>query len=282
MAFMAYTQLVFSRSKSDTKERLRDWLRGEAMLALASAVVTFLLSPGTISERVSLGIVIPLAGIGAWVIGLFTWNLVAAPARLHGDQESKHITEITTARDQISCLQGKLAKLTPPFELAEEDPKVFLKPLNHEFVSLGLIGFELFNDGQRVNPAQGITIHTIACIPDVRFEYVDVLRANETKRIVPTLSEYLSPACDILSELDKAWRQAWEQEDSINEVMKNEAEFPFEIKLSYCDFRPRQFETTISLRYCPVEHDSTLRASIGSNRGLTLIKVTNTSFKRLA
>lgn len=280
--FMAYTRIVFSRAKADTKERLREWLRQEALLVIATAIVTYLFSPGTKWERALLGIVIPLAGVGAWVVGLFIWNLVIAPSKIYEDQERDHTTEITDARDQISSLRIELAKLTPPFQMAEEDPKVFMKPLNQDFASLGLIGFELLNDGQRVNPAQGITVQTISCIPDVRFEYVDYLRANENKRIAPTLSDYFLPACNILSELDKAWRQAWEQEDSINEVMRNEAEFPFEIKISYRDFRPRQFETTVSLRYCPVEHDALLREDIAMNRGYTLIKVIDTRFRRLS
>jgi hypothetical protein len=282
MAFIAHTQRVFSRAKADTKERLREWLRGEAMLAAATAIATYFLSPGTKWERALLGILIPLVGIAAWVAGLFIWNFVIAPSKIYEDQERNHASTISDARDQVTALRIELAKLTAPFEMAEEDPRVFMKPLNQEFKSLGLIGFELLNDGQRVNPAQGITVQIIPRLPGLTFEYVDYLRANELKRITPIISDYFVPqACDILSELNKAWRQAWD-EKSVNEVMVNEAEFPFEIKIYYRDFRPRQFDTTVSLRYCPVDHDAILREGFAVNRGYTPIKVTDTRFRRLS
>jgi hypothetical protein len=280
--FMSHTRLVYGRAKRDTKKRLREWLSQEALLAIATAIVAYFFSPGTRAERALLGIGIPLAGVGAWIIGLFIWNLVVAPSEIYGEQERNHTNEITTARDQISCLKSELARLTPPFQLAEEDHRVFMKPLNHEFKSLGLVGFELVNDGQRVNPAQGITVQIIPHLPAIRFEYVDWLRANELKRITPIISDYFVPQpCNILSELDKAWRKAWDDK-SLTEVMINEAEFPFEIKLYYRDFRPRQFETTVSLRYCPVDYDAICREGVGVNRGYIPIKVTDTTFRRLS
>jgi hypothetical protein len=158
--------------------------------------------------------------------------------------------KIASAR--IASLQQELSKLAPILEMAEEDPKVYLRPLNQEFLMLGFMGFELINDGQRVNPAQGVAVQTIPCIPSVHFELVDHLRANESKRILPTTDGYISPSHDILSALNESWRNAWERQE-LNEVMELDAEFPFEIKIAYHDFRPRKFETTVNLRYCPVE-----------------------------
>jgi hypothetical protein len=44
------------------------------------------------------------------------------------------------------------SKLRPPdLVLAEEDPKVYLEPMNDEFVKLGYIPFKFSNKGQRVN-----------------------------------------------------------------------------------------------------------------------------------
>lgn len=210
------------------------------------------------------------------------YRLLMAPSTVHQNQEREHSTAIQKANDEVASLRRELARLTPVLEMAEEDPRVFLKPLNRDMVARGLIRFELLNDGQRVNPAQGITIQTISCIPLVHFEYVDSLRANENKTITPTIETCFSGVCNIIAELDKAWQEAWEREETKNQVMIDEAEFPFEIRISYQDFRPRRFETTVSLRYCPVEYQALLNADSLPRREYTFLKVTGTNFRRLA
>jgi hypothetical protein len=184
--------------------------------------------------------------------------------------------------EKYSRVKAALDALTPPFAVAEEDPKVYLRPLNDQFVARGVMAFEVLNDGQRVNPAEGITVHTIPSIPLVRFEYIDVLRANQPKTIIPVIGDDIFPSNNILSELDKAWRQAWESEESKNEVMVREAEFPFEIKIAYHDSKRRTFEATTNLRYCPVEHQAALSAKGSHGDILKVVPSAEPRFRRLS
>lgn len=164
-------------------------------------------------------------------------------------------------------------------QLAEEDPRVWLFPLNAEFLSNGFMVFELSNQGQRVNPAQGITVQPITCAPSVRFDYVDCLLANEHKRVTPTIGEDIFPTHNILSELEKAWRASWEEGDSDPERV----DFEFQIRIRYRDFRERQFETTVTLNYRPLEvHEASRNVLANKHREYQFLKVTNTEFKRLS
>lgn len=210
-------------------------------------------------------------------------RLAAAPWKLYQVQAAEHAKAMQIANESIASMRRELSTFAPILEMAEEDPKVFLKPLNAEFVSLGFMVFEVLNDGQRVNPAQGITVQTIPCVPLVRFEYIDSLQANERKRVSPTIGDDILPSYNVLPELNKAWREAWDR-GGASDAMTEEAEFPFEIKIRYHDFRPRQFETTVSLRYCPVDDDAARRSALGSSkRGeYTFLKVTGTKFRRLS
>jgi hypothetical protein len=160
---------------------------------------------------------------------------------------------------KYSSVKEELDALRPPFTLAEEDPKVYITPLNDQFVSRGFMAFELLNDGQRVNPAEDITVQIIPSIPDVRFAYIDLLREKEAKIIAPIIGDDMFPSHNILSELDKAWRQAWESEETKNEAMMKEAEFPFEIKVNYRDSKSRTFEAITRFRYCPIEYEAAMK-----------------------
>jgi hypothetical protein len=163
--------------------------------------------------------------------------------------------------------------------MAEEDPRVYLVPLNAEYVSLGYMAFELSNRGQRVNPAQGITVHTISCAPSIRFAYVDCLDPTERKRVVPMVEDDIFPVKNVLTELEQAWKDSWEGGESD----PTRVELEFQIKITYRDFRPRHFETTVSLKYCPLElHEVSKNSFQNRHREYEFIKVTDTQFRRLS
>jgi hypothetical protein len=132
---------------------------------------------------------------------------------------------------------------------------------------------------ERVNPAQGITVQTIPCAPSVRFDYVDCLLANEHKRVMPMGGD-IAPTRNILPDLHKAWRASW----GGAECDPERVDFEFQIKITYRDFRPRIFETTVTMKYCPLEVDAANRNFPEStkHREYTFIKVTDTKFRRLS
>jgi hypothetical protein len=267
--FVAHCRLVLKSGRKETWERLRDWLKGEALLASVTGLFAYFLSPGTRSERFIVAVLIPLAGLCAWIVLLFLWRTLLAPSSIYKAQA-----------DTISALRQRIAQLEKSTsQMAEEDPRVYLAPLNAEFRSNGFMVFELFNQGQRVNPAQGITVQPIPCAPLVRFDYVDCLLANEHKRVVPTIGEDFIPTHNILPELEKAWSASWEDGESDSEGV----DFEFEIKLTYRDFRHRQFETTVTLKYFPLEYLEASRNILANNRSeYRFLKVINTEFKRLS
>jgi hypothetical protein len=163
-------------------------------------------------------------------------------------------------------------------QLAEEDPRVYLDPINSEFVSHGYIPFKVSNKGQRINPAQGITVQPIQCAPSIKFGYVDRLDMNEEKRLIPTVEDGdIFPRYSILPELRKAWENAHAAGGF------DDAEFPFEIKIEYRDAGHRTFKTTVSVKYCPVEEEEASRSvASGQPREYAILKVTNTEIKRLS
>jgi hypothetical protein len=198
---------------------------------------------------------IPVAALAS----ISVYRLAMSPFWLYREKEVE-------ARE----LRKQLEK--PIGELAEEDLKVWLRPLNAEVLSKGFMVFELLNQGQRVNPAQGITVQTIPCAPAVRFDYVDCLLANEHKRVTPIVGDF-APVRNILPDLDKAWR----------EFDPERVDFEFQLKITYRDFRPRQFETTVTMKYCPLELDASNRDFPSTkDREYTFIKVTDTKFRRLS
>ena len=207
------------------------------------------------------------------------WRVLSSPWRLYQGQEAEHEKEIKAANETIAKLCTEIRKLKPAvLEIGEEDPKVYIRPLNDEFISRGVMAFELLNDGQRVNPAEAITLHLVPSFPNVAFEYIDVLRDKEPKVIVPKINEDdLFPCHNILSVLEMAWRQAWESDETKQDAMLNDAEFLFEIKINYRDARSRTFQSTTPMRYCPIQHQAALQ---GRDRG-NIIRVVQSDEPRI-
>ena len=212
------------------------------------------------------------AGLCVFVV-LVLLSIVKKPCEMH-----------LNAADEIARLSAENERLRQPaigtgLSMAEEDPRVWLEPLNVEVLSNGCMAFELLNQGQRINPAQAIVVQPIQCAPSIRFEYVDRLEMNERKRVVPTVEDDIFSHRNILPELEKAWRASWEDGESDPERVDLE----FEIKIAYRDFRPRHFETTVTMKYFPLEmHELSHNFATGRHREYTFLKVTNTDFKRLS
>jgi hypothetical protein len=74
------------------------------------------------------------------------YRLLMAPSTVHENQARQHSAAMQEASDEAASLRRELARLTPDLKMGEEDPRVFLKPLNRDMVSLGLVRFELLND----------------------------------------------------------------------------------------------------------------------------------------
>jgi hypothetical protein len=161
-------------------------------------------------------------------------------------------------------------------ELAEHDPKVYLEPLNGEFVTTGMLPFEISNKGQRVNVAHKIVIQPIHGIPTISFEYVDHLDMAQCKKLIPkAVSSEPFTSTDMLGELDKAWTARGQMQD----------EFPFEIKIRYEDVTgTKKFESTVGMAYCPMEEDRARRHALNPppRPEYKMIKLTGTRIRRLA
>lgn len=209
---------------------------------------------------------------------LLGWGFVATIRR---DYKSMRGT-LSERDEQIARLVAENERLRQPaigLALSEEDPIVNFDPLNSEFLSQGYVPFMLSNKGQRVNPAHGVTVLPIHCAPSVRFEYVDRVDANEEKRMVPIVDGFdLLPSNNILPELRKAWSDAHEAGGF------DDAEFPFEITIQYRDAKRRTFQTTVSLRYCPLEEDAARRSVMSGQRQMAyaILKVTDSGVMRLS
>ena len=121
-----------------------------------------------------------LAGLCVFVV-LFIIHLARKPCQL----QIKASQEIERLSIENERLRRSLTQITP--ELAEEDPPVFLDPLNSEYIAHGYLPFRISNKGQRVNPATGITIQPIKELPSVAFEYIDRIDPNTEKIIAPTI-----------------------------------------------------------------------------------------------
>src|ERR1700687_2281892 len=92
--------------------------------------------------------------------------------------------------------------------LEEHDPKVYFEPVNSDFIPTGMIPFDMFNNGQRVNPAHRITVQPIALLPSVTFEYVNHLEMNQHKKLLPQVKhgpDSLLDSHNILPALETAW-----------------------------------------------------------------------------
>jgi hypothetical protein len=268
MGFINHSRMVISRTVRETGRRLLEWIRGEALLVIATGVATFLLTPGDRWDRLLTAVVIPLAGLAAWMILLLFWNLCVAPSRLHDAQEKT-----------IADLQAQISKLRPGVrELAEEDPKVYLDPQNADFVPLGYMAFKISNKGQRVNPAQSVQIRPIDGIPSVAFEYIDRIDPAVELTISPNVGDdFIVQDHDILPELRKAWSDSHARREIDSE------EFSFKITIDYRDAKGIRFISEVTMAYSPIAEDAARRNASAYQRGTyPIIKVMNTEFKRLS
>jgi hypothetical protein len=160
-------------------------------------------------------------------------------------------------------------------ELEEHDPKVYLEPLNGEFLTTGMLPFEISNRGQRVNVAHKIIIQPITLVPALSFEYVDHLDMAERKKLLPKIANQ-NPfsATDFLHEMERVWDARGQQEE----------EFPFEIKIRYEDVTGlKKFQSTVKMAYCPVEAMKARRHALNPppRTEYQIIKLAGTSIKRL-
>jgi hypothetical protein len=243
-----------------------------AVTAIASGIQFHYM--GWASTEDNLKILGTSVAAGACVFGvLVVIHLVRKPCELH-ISSTEAIGRLSLENDQL-----RQRAIGTGLSMAEEDPRVWLKPLNSEYLSHGFMPFELSNRGQRVNPAQGITIQPIPCVPSVRFDYVDCLVMDEQKRVLPIVGGDIVERYDILPELEKAWKASWETGTADPEAVDLE----FQIKITYRDFHPRHFETTVTMKYCPLEVQEACDNILATKRrDYTFLKVTNTDFKRLS
>jgi hypothetical protein len=180
--------------------------------------------------------------------------------------------------EKYAGVKRELDTLRPPFTVAEEDPKVYFEPLNSEFTRNGYIPFKFSNKGQRINPAQGITVQPISCVPSLKFDYIDRLDMNEERMLIPTVGDdYIFPVHDILPSL----RQAWSDAHAAGGF--DSAEFPFQVTIKYRDSKRRCFETVVSLKYCALEEDAARQSIMSGHHGeFSPIKVTDSDVRRFA
>lgn len=187
------------------------------------------------------------------------------------------------AHAAIKKRDAVIAKSVSSSILAEEDPKIYFEPLNSDFITTGLIPFDMFNNGQRVNVAHRITVQPIALLPSVTFEYINHLEMNQHKKLLPLVSQGpdfpLGNHHNILPELEKAWQQR----GMSGEV---DAEFPFEIILNYQDVSGRKnFETKVSLVYSATEYcaaTTDVLAVASSRQEFKIIRVVGMDVRRLS
>jgi hypothetical protein len=202
-------------------------------------------------------------------------------------ERGKHQIAIDAAYQDFKTIQAEVAELTAENEglrnpsgepsLAEEDPKVYLDPLNTEFIESGLLPFEMSNRGQRVNVAHRVTVQPIEILPTVFFDYVDHLDMAERKKLFPKIrSENVFTSGDMLRELMRAF-------DSHGELETHEV--PFDIAIKYENAEgSRKFESIVSMRYSIMEEHAA-RRSVGKNvtrREYKILRVTDMRIRRLA
>ncbi len=197
-----------------------------------------------------------------WLMGILVLLIVVL---LEGAHKAIHRRNVELSR----LAQG-------PDHLSEHDPKVYLDPLNDEFMKTGILLFEISNRGQRVNIAHAITIEPIEAVPNVCFEYVDHLDMAGRKNLLPKIQGHFLSAGNILSELASAFDKYGQQETM---------ELPFEVKIKYEDAtRTKKFESVITMIYSAIEEQNA-RRSIGKNitpRECRIIRVSDTRIRRVA
>jgi hypothetical protein len=191
------------------------------------------------------------------------------------------LTLMEGAHTAIKKRDAVIANSVSSTILEEHDPKVYFEPINLDFIPTGLIPFDMFNNGQRVNIAHRITVQPIALLPSVTFEYVNHLEMNQHKKLLPLVNhdpDFRLDNHNILTLLEKAWGQQKSDEAT--------AELPFEIVVKYQDVSGRKtFETKVSLVYSAKEHlAATLEgtAAASSRREFKIIKLAGMDIRRLS
>jgi hypothetical protein len=265
MAEPSYTRRLFARAFRETKQFTQHKLLTGAAVAIATVIARLALwrfHQITLAwADVWINLLIIAGSFVIVLLGAFIVNLFRATALL--DRERSRTAERGDG------------------ELAEEDPKVHLVPLNGEFVGTGLIPFDLFNEGQRVNPAYRITVQPIPMLPSVSFEYVDHLQINQHKKIVPVVRDAGPFArTNILPELEKAWEGVCK---STGQHESELSELTFEIKINYEDANgTRKFETSIKLSYSLARHLAAANHATTFRTDSEIIKVMRTDFRRFS
>jgi len=203
-------------------------------------------------------------------------RLVSVDAKGRDLPENFHITEIE--RDRRAEALATLPVHAEPKPPAEEDPKVYLDPLNSEFIARGYMAFRISNQGQRVNPAQAVSIQRITNVPSIVFDYIDRIDPAERMVIVPTVDgDHLVPHHDILPELRQAWKDAHERGELDSD------EFPFTITIHYRDAKQIRFISHVSFKYSPLAEDDARRTALSAHRTeYPILRVTNTHIRRLS
>ncbi len=158
-------------------------------------------------------------------------------------------------RDKDAELRELRKRLESSTVLAEEDPKVYLVPKNSEFSKSGIIPFDMFNLGQRVNVAHRIKVLPIKRLPSVSFGYVNHLEMNQHLEMLPVVEGVSRDQMhDIVDVLTRAWQEyalAEGEMDQSTDLTK----FPFTIQVRYEEVSgTRKFESTIELVYSNKEH----------------------------
>jgi hypothetical protein len=214
----------------------------------------------------------PKMPLWGWLVAL-TWLLFGLD---YYDRRigSGQVHEATSEMKQAQALAAVQAR--SDLNLDEHDPKVYLEPLNAEFVSTGIMAFEISNRGQRVNVAHAIVVQPISCAPAICFEYIDHLDMAERRKIVPTIKDG-NPfsTSDILRELRKAFDEHGQLETM---------ELPFEIRLGYEDVtRTRKFQTVVKMAYSPVAENNARDNALKQppRNEYKIVRVTRTTIRRL-
>jgi hypothetical protein len=159
---------------------------------------------------------------------------------------SQEFTIVAGRESALEMFPRHSREIIKSIDLDEHDPKVYLEPLNAEFISTGRFPFDISNQGQRVNVAHHIVIQRIPVAPAIIFDYVDHLDMAQHKTIVPKIAgrNPLS-ATDFLSEL----RRSFARHGKIETM-----QLPFQVKINYEDVTgKRKFESTVGMAYSPIE-----------------------------
>src|ERR1035438_927877 len=216
-----------------------------------------------------------------WRIGVIGFLVIFVLLFVEGSFRHHRLTIIANTKAQesdlqkmkskIADLQQENAKYKSTPTLAEEDPKVYMEAMNDEFTKLGYVPFKFSNKGQRVNPAQGITVQPIKELPSIVFDYIDRIDATAEKPVSPNCKNLTFMSThDILAELHDAWQEA--RQAGILEG----AEFPFKVTIHYRDAKQHQFISEVSFEYSPLEEESARRNSLSSRPvESAIIRVTN-------